>query len=426
MDAFGGLPWPLSPRAAFAFGGGVAGRGRGGDSEARSLGAEGVISDDALAERVKELACLYEVAAAFVEHRTSLEACFRRIVGILPRACRFPGNAEAALALDGTREQTEGFASASYHLRAPIVIAGRDRGEAALAYRDAGVPSAAEGPFLAEERSLLETVARQIAVFVESVEAEQRRAAAEVQLRHADRLASIGQLAAGVAHELNEPLASILGFAQLSQKVEGVPEQVRADLERIVQASLHGREIIRKLLVFARQKPAAKRRVEINALVEEAMFLLEAGCENPGIRFTRDLGEGLPAFEADPVQMRQVVTNLVINAIHAISDRGEVVVRTGVEDGAVVLVVEDTGEGMSPEVAQHAFDPFFTTKDVGQGTGLGLAVVQGIVLGHGGVIDVKTRPGRGTRFTVRLPLAGAMEGSGAVQTASLPASEGAG
>src|SRR5690606_30658204 len=121
----------------------------------------------------------------------------------------------------------------------------------------AAVPLASEGPFLAEERSLLDTVARQIGVFVESVEAEARRARMEAQLRHADRLATIGQLAAGVAHELNEPLGNVLGFAQLALKAPDVPVQVRADLDRIVKASLHGREIIRKLLVFARQAPAA-------------------------------------------------------------------------------------------------------------------------------------------------------------------------
>lgn len=362
------------------------------------------LSDDQLAERLKELSCLYEIAAAFVEHRASLQACFERIVAILPAACRFAERAEASLQLDGTRRQTPGFPAASHHLRSTLIVAGRGRGEVALAYQGGDLPPADEGPFLAEERSLLDTVARQIGLFVESVEAEQRRTTAETQLRHADRLASIGQLAAGVAHELNEPLANILGFAQLALKAEELPGQVRSDLDRIVQASLHGREIIRKLLVFARQKPAAKQRVNLNAIVEEAMFLLEAGCENPGVRFTRDLASRLPDLEADPVQLRQVVTNLVINAMHAIADRGEIIVRTRHEPGAVLLAVEDTGEGMAPEVARHAFEPFFTTKDVGRGTGLGLSVVQGIVLGHGGAIEVDTRPGAGARFTIRLPI----------------------
>ena len=169
------------------------------------------------------------------------------------------------------------------------------------------------------------------------------------------------------------------------------------------EAALHGREIIRKLLVFARQAPASKQPIALNAVVEEAMFLLEAGCDRPGIRFTRKLGDKLPAFEADPVQIRQVVTNLVINAMQAIPDSGTITVRTTADVGATELSVSDTGSGMAPEVRRRVFDPFFTTKDVGLGTGLGLAVVQGIVAGHGGSIEVESKVGCGTVFRVRLP-----------------------
>jgi signal transduction histidine kinase len=280
-------------------------------------------------------------------------------------------------------------------------VAGRVRGALTLVQR--GKLGGADDGFLPEERSLLETVAQQVGAFVERVEGERARAGMELQLRHADRLAAIGQLAAGVAHELNAPLGNVLGFAQLALRAEGVPDQVRADLSRIVEASLHGREIVRKLLVFARQAPASKHPVGVNAIIEESMFLLEAGCESPRIRFERELAPALPLIEADPVQVRQVVTNLVINAMQAIEGEGVITVRTSAEPGAVVLAVQDTGAGMTPEVARHAFEPFFTTKDVGQGTGLGLSVVEGIVAGHGGTVELRTEPGRGSTFRVRLP-----------------------
>ena len=373
-------------------------------------------AESQLRERVKELSCLYQVAAAFVEHRNSLRDCVQRIVSELPGACRFPERAAASLRLDDLEVVSSGLdgvdGRGGPRITSDLIVAGVRRGHVALDYvNDEQNPDSAHGhsePFLAEERSLLETVARQIGVFVESVEAEQRRSHMESQLRHTDRLATIGQLAAGVAHELNEPLGNVLGFAQLSLKVSSVPEQVRADLGRIIQAALHGREIIRKLLVFARQAPASKRPTALNAVVEEAMFLLEAGCENPGVRFVRELGAGLPEIDADPVQIRQVVTNLVINAMQAITGAGTIKVRTCAEHGAVVvLAVEDTGSGMTPEVLRRVFDPFFTTKDVGQGTGLGLAVVQGIVSGHGGSIEVESEPARGSVFRVRLPVHGA-------------------
>jgi len=376
------------------------------DPGAAPANREGDAAGD-LRERVKELACLYEVATAFVEYRGSLRECLQRIVAMLPRACRFPERTVASLRLDDLEAVSPGHDPADGtddpQITSALVIAGVNRGHIAL--RWSGGRSAADvEPFLAEERSLLDTVARQVGVFVESVEAEQKRSHMEAQLRHTDRLATIGQLAAGVAHELNEPLGNVLGFAQLALKVPDVPEQVRSDLGRIVQASLHGREIIRKLLVFARQAPASKQPTALNAVVEEAMFLLEAGCENGGIRFVRELAVDLPTVDADPVQVRQVVTNLVINAMQAITGAGVITVRTNVDREAIVLAVADTGSGMEPEVLRCVFDPFFTTKDVGQGTGLGLAVVQGIVTGHAGSIEVESNPGRGSEFRVRLPL----------------------
>jgi signal transduction histidine kinase len=358
-----------------------------------------------LGERVKELKCLYEVAAVFAERAGTLRECLVRIVAVLPDACRFPARAMARVRLDDIEvawpsDRAEPLAT---EIEARLLVGGRERGSVAIAYTGAAATNGGER-FLAEERALLSTVAHQIGVFVAGMEAEQHRANIEATLRHADRLATIGQLAAGVAHELNEPLGNVLGFAQLALKVQGVPEQVRSDLTRIADAALHGREIIRKLLVFAHQSPASKQQTAMNAVVEEALFLLEAGCENPGVRFVRDLDSGLPVIEADPVQVRQVVTNLVINAMQSIAGAGTITVRTHAENEAVVLSVEDTGSGMAPDVLRRVFDPFFTTKEVGHGTGLGLAVVQGIVTGHGGSIEAESEPSHGSAFRVRFPL----------------------
>jgi signal transduction histidine kinase len=226
----------------------------------------------------------------------------------------------------------------------------------------------------------------------------------EEQLRHADRLATIGQLAAGVAHEMNEPLSNVLGFAQLALKAPGTPQPVVDDLREIVSASLRAREIVKKLLLFARQTPPKKTSTNLNELVEDALFLLEAGCETQGIKIIRRLTADLPTIEADPVQIRQVLVNLTVNAMQAIATEGTVTVETKAEDQLVVLSVTDTGHGMSPEILSKIFSPFFTTKDVGEGTGLGLSVVHGIVTAHGGTIDAESRGGSGSRFIVRLPV----------------------
>ena len=266
-------------------------------------------------------------------------------------------------------------------------------------------PEIDEGPFLSEERKLIDEMARQIRLIVERRQAEEDKLSLYAQLRHADRLATIGMLAAGVAHELNEPLANILGFAQLARKCPGVPGGALRDIEKIEAASIQAREVIHKLLVFARQRPPTKARVNLNRVVKDSLYLLESRCAKEGIQLREELSANLPAITADSGQLGQVVVNLVVNALQATSADGTITISTHVCDGSVCLVVSDTGIGMSEEIIEKIFVPFFTTKDIGQGTGLGLPMVHGIVTGHDGSIRVESKVGSGTRFEIRLPVA---------------------
>ena len=241
-------------------------------------------------------------------------------------------------------------------------------------------------------------------LIIERREAEKDKSKLQDQLRHADRLATIGQLAAGVAHELNEPLGNILGFAQLVKKCPGLPSQVEKDIEQIVAASLHAREVIKKLLLSARQMPLKTTQVNLNQVVEDGLYLLEARCAKRGIELVRSLSPDLPEITADPAQLNQILVNLVVNSAQVMPEGGRLTVGTLAREDHVSLIVEDTGIGMSEEVIKQIFIPFFTTKDVDQGTGLGLAVVHGIVTSHGGTIKVESKVGRGTRFEVQLPI----------------------
>ena len=229
---------------------------------------------------------------------------------------------------------------------------------------------------------------------------------------HADRLATVGQLAAGIAHELNEPLANVLGFAQLAQKCPGLPQQVSHDLERIVNIALYAREIIRKLLLYARQVPSRRTRVDLNLVVEDGLYFLQSRCAKAGIELARSLSPDLPGIVGDPAQLKQVLVNLVVNAMQAMPEGGKLKVETRAANAQVWFNVEDTGIGMSEELTKQIFVPFFTTKEVGQGTGLGLPVVHGIVTSHGGSIKLESRAGHGTRFEVQLPVDGPADGKG--------------
>jgi signal transduction histidine kinase len=356
----------------------------------------------ALVERVKELTCLYSIARLAVETERALDETLQRIVELLPPGWHYPEVTSARITIEGRSFTTPEFRLTPFCQRAEIVVGGAKCGEVVVVYQEAK-PEADEGPFLREERNLIDAVAGEIGLIVERRRAERERSNLRDQLQHADRLATIGRLAAGVAHELNEPLAAILGLAQLSRKAADLPEPVARDLEKIVKASLHAREVIRNLLLFARHVPPEKTRVRLNDLAEEALAFLEPRRAHSGIELVRALEEDLPDVTADPAQIRQVLVNLLVNAVQAMPGGGRLEVRTGSETDSVFVVIADSGIGMSEDVRQKLYVPFFTTKDVGEGTGLGLAVASGIVNSHGGTIRVESEVGRGSRFEVRLP-----------------------
>ncbi len=356
-----------------------------------------------LRERVKELRCLYTVSQIIAETSLARRERIRRITATLPPAWQFPDSAVARITLDDEVFESAEYESARASQHAGLVVDGARRGLIEVGYTS--LPVDRDDPFLPEEQALLENVAHQVSLFITREEGADRRVILEKQLRHADRLATIGQLAAGVAHEMNEPLSSILGFAQLALKNTDVPPQVAEDLQEIVGSSLRAREIIKKLLLFARQTPPRMTACNLNQIVDEALFLLEAGGRKHSVTFVRHLAAGLPEVDADPLQLRQVVVNLVVNALQAISGPGQINLETRADAAGIELVVSDTGCGMTPEVLKQIFNPFYTTKDVGEGTGLGLSVVHGIVTTHGGTIHATSEPGKGARFVMRLPRA---------------------
>jgi signal transduction histidine kinase len=376
-----------------------------GGRDALDLGPPGLSLRASLRERVKELSCLYGISQILARRDGTLDSLLREVVALLPRAWQHPERASARLVLDGISYGGPDPPDGAMRQVSDLVVDGVRRGTVEVAY-SGDCPPADEGPFLKEERSLLDEAARQVARLVERREDEETLTRLEVQLLHADRLATIGQLASGVAHELNEPLAAVLGFAQLVLKERGLPPAAVRDLEKIRFAALHAREVVRKLLLFARPHPARKSPLDLNLLVEEALDVLRGRCASAGIEVALEAAPGIPPFLADPIQVRQVVVNLVVNAIQAMPRGGVLTLRTAFDEASTSLVVEDTGVGMTPEVKRQAFVPFFTTKDIGEGTGLGLSVVHGIVKGHGGTILVESEPGRGTRIEIRFPANG--------------------
>ncbi len=228
----------------------------------------------------------------------------------------------------------------------------------------------------------------------------------EQRIRNSEKLASVGKLAAGVAHEINNPLGGILNCLYNLRK--GVLSAARQDeyVTSIEDGLRRVQKIVRQLLDFSQQHEPEFSPANINEVVERVLVLTEHALAAKKIGLEKELQQDLPPLMVDRHMMEQVLMNLILNAIQATKDGGTITIRTQAQDGDCEVAVEDTGCGIPPHVLPHIFDPFFTTKGTGEGTGLGLSVSLGIVERHGGRILVESEVGKGSVFTVCLPLSG--------------------
>ncbi len=352
-------------------------------------------------ERIKELNCLYQVAQCVVMEN-NLETALNKIVCIVPLGWQYSKESCARITFKDNTYQSSGFFESKVCQSEKILIEARIVGVIEIFY-EPGLGLKLKDPFLIEERNLLKGIANIISSYLEKQKDKENRKLIQQQLLHADRLASIGQLAAGVAHELNEPLGNILGLAQLSLKLPKMPDQANKDLGKIEDCAIYSREIIKKLMEFSRQTSLCKEKINLNEVIDNSITFLEARCIKNGIKIEKQYSENI-IISADPNQIKQVITNLTINAAQAMKKGGELIISTKKDHKNAILSIEDTGVGISGENISKTFMPFFTTKDVGEGTGLGLSVVYGIIQNHNGDIKVSSEPGKGTIFEICLPL----------------------
>lgn len=223
------------------------------------------------------------------------------------------------------------------------------------------------------------------------------------QLQRSERLASIGTLAAGIAHEINNPLNSILLTANHAIRY-GKPEEFPSAFKTISDEAQRGGQIVKGILKFAKEEKVAKMPGDLNEVVRHAMDLARSYADSSKLTIELDLSENLPQVPLSMTEMEQVIVNLIKNAAEATRGPIKVVLSTLVADGQVCLKVADDGPGMPPETIRYIFDPFFSTKRQAGGSGLGLSICHGIVLDHGGSITVDSKVGAGTTFTIKLPL----------------------
>jgi signal transduction histidine kinase len=225
----------------------------------------------------------------------------------------------------------------------------------------------------------------------------------EEQLQHSEKMASIGLLAAGVAHEVNTPLAGISSYTQLLLGEVDDADPRAELLRKIEKQSFRAAKIINNLLNFARSGTSEFETLDVNKILLDVLSLVDHQLEGAHIKVRRELADHLPPVRGNENRLQQVFFNLVLNARDAMPKGGWLTLRTRADDDAVVAEIGDTGDGIRKEDIKRIYDPFFTTKGIGRGTGLGLSVSYGILQEHGGAIFVDSAPGQGTTFQVALP-----------------------
>ena len=353
-----------------------------------------------LKERVKELTCLYEVTSIIVNaDYDQIDASLEAIVYCLKRAWQFEQVTEVFLKVGEYTVQTDDFKPNMVCLSSKIKVFNKLEGEVMVGY-----PSEKYSidDFLIEEQTLLNNVALDVGNLIERKQIRDSEALTRRKMERTDRLHILGEITAGIAHELNTPLANILGFAELLTDKMTDKQSVR-DLEKIMDSAIFSREIVKKLMFFACEMPQEMKRVQLIPIVTSVIKLLAPSLRDKKIKLVTTYENEDLVLRADTVQLTQVLFNLIMNAIYYSPENGIISVKVLDTENHILLKIADQGEGIPKELEDKVFEPFFTTKPIGEGTGLGLSVVHGIITSHKGTIEHEQNTPKGTIFTVNFP-----------------------
>ncbi|HVZ80244.1 MAG TPA: PAS domain-containing protein [bacterium] len=376
-----------------------------------------------LGERVKELTCLKSAAEVLRDEELTNADWIREVCRLLPPAWQYPEVTEARIRLGDVEYATPGFRRSSWVQESRFTTSRGKEGTIEVAYLEPRPPES-EGPFLREERNLIDSIAGMLRISIDRRESEGDRRRLEQQFQQAQKMEAVGHLAGGIAHDFNNMLSAIMGYADLLKGEMDPQDPRRHDLEQILTISEKAAGLTRQLLTFSRKQVIQPVVLDLNQSVENVLKMLKRVI-GEDIHVSTDLSPAPVHCKADPGQMEQAILNLAVNARDAMPKGGGLYLSTSrvrldedhcrlypgaVPGDHVLLTVRDTGTGMTPEVQARIFEPFFTTKEAGKGTGLGMAMVYGIVQQSGGHIAIDSIPGRGTSFLLYFPAAASSAG----------------
>jgi two-component system NtrC family sensor kinase len=357
-------------------------------------------TEDALREKIKELTCLYEISKTISKSKSINIQTFYDIIISVKNAWRYCTENVVELHIKDyhlyTAEETEQTISQS-----SMVIVNKTN----YGYIKVHYPSKKYHltDFSDDEQQLLDTIAIEIGNYVDKYQTLERKAALRRTIERIERLSLLGEMTAGIAHELNTPLGNILGFAELIKEQNSDPE-INADISIIINSVIYSREIVKKLMFFSCEIPQKLELQELKPIIVFALSFLKSNFQKKAISHELFFKDDTIMARVDSVQITQVLFNLLINAIYASPEKSTIKIIVDHDETNLYLRIEDNGTGVPDAIKEKIFEPFFSTKPVNYGCGLGLSVVHGIIKNHNGEITLQDNFPTGSIFTIRIPL----------------------
>jgi two-component system NtrC family sensor kinase len=353
-----------------------------------------------LTERVKELSCLIAISKTISQAESIERKILRKIIDTTKKAWRYSGEAIVEIKVLDYNLTTSKLSKNTIFQSSCISLPDAVEGYIKVHYPQ---KKYILNPFLDDEQKLLDTIAIEVQNYIQKFYILEKKAVLQKTVERMDRLSVIGEMAAGIAHELNNPLANILGYAELIKHSNSDPE-IDSDITTVINSVIYIREIVKKLMFFSSEIPNEPKLEDIKSIVTFALSFLKQNFQKKNIKSEVIFKNDTTKAKFDSIQLTQILFNLIINALHASPENSLIKIIIENDSHNLFLTIEDQGTGIPDTIKSKIFEPFFTTKTVKEGSGLGLSVVHGIVKTHKGNITLTNNFPTGTIFKISLPL----------------------
>lgn len=357
-------------------------------------------TEESLKEKIKELTCLYEISKIISRSNSIHIQTLYEIIFSTKKAWRYNLDAVVEIHVLDYHLSTSEHTELSFFQSSSIKIKYIDAGFIKVNYP---AKKYSQEDFQEDEQKLLDTIAIEIGNYIEKYQTLEKKAALRRTIERMERLTLLGEMTAGIAHELNTPLGNILGFAELIKDQNTDPD-IDSDISIVINSVIYSREIVKKLMYFSCEMPQKLELQEIKPIILFALSFLKSNFQKKGIKNELIFKNENITARLDSVQITQVLFNLLINAIYASPEKSTIKIIVDNDDLDLFLKIEDQGTGIPENIKEKIFEPFFSTKPVNYGCGLGLSVVHGIIKNHNGEIKIQDNIPNGTIFIIKIPL----------------------